>query len=294
MAITKMLLDKYSSVDKIFVFFSKFLFFITVFITSCTFHSSLKQEFLFSNNYAILKLFLSFFIPAVSTAFCFYATKNFKFIGKATSVIMILFIFLNEFDFSFFENTNKSNLYHLACGILTFFTVFFVSCSLFKYSKNRFNKYYGFNSFYNHFFNSYLFLFVYLFFAAFILHRQVSDSTIVNFVPFNGEIKDAINVIFEKDGNWIIKTIRTIGNIFFFTTMPLLLSKFINKNKIYLITIIPILTSFSAELVQGLTKIGDADIDDIILNTLGTVIGVLIYKFIIKKLLLEEEKCLEL
>ncbi len=294
MAITKMLLNKYSSVDKFFVFFSKLLFFITVFITSCTFHSSLKQEFLFSNNYAVLKLFLSFLIPAVSTAFCFYATKNFNFIGKATSVTMILFIFLNEFDFSFFKNTNKSNLYHLACGILTFFTIFFVSCALFYRSKNKHIKYFGFNNFYNEFFKIYLFLFIYLFFTAFLLHRQVSNLRVVNLIPFNGEIKDAINVIFEKDGNWIIKTIRTIGNIFFFTTMPLLLSRFINKNKIFLITIIPILTSFLAELIQGLTKIGDADIDDIILNTLGTIFGVLIYKYIIKKLLLEEQKCLEL
>ena len=103
MAITKILLDRYSSDDEKFVFASKIFFFVAVFITSCTFHSSWQQNFFLSNKYSILKLLLCFIIPAVSTAFCFYATKSLEFIGKATSEIMILFFVLNELDIIFFK-----------------------------------------------------------------------------------------------------------------------------------------------------------------------------------------------
>ncbi len=294
MAITKILLDRYSSDDEKFVFASKIFFFVAVFITSCTFHSSWQQNFFLSSKYSILKLLLCFIIPAVSTAFCFYATKSLEFIGKATSKIMILFFVLNELDIIFFKITNRVNFYHFACGLISFFSIFLVASVCFVCSKNKSNRYCGFDRFYNDFFNGYLFLFIYLLFIAYVAKREVSDSTIVNLIPFNGEIKDSFNLIVEREKCWFVKILRTLGNIFFFTTMPLLLSKFIKKHKLFLITIIPILTSFSAEIIQGLTKKGDADIDDIILNTLGTVIGVLIYNFIIKKLLLEEQKCLEL
>jgi glycopeptide antibiotics resistance protein len=42
------------------------------------------------------------------------------------------------------------------------------------------------------------------------------------------------------------------------------------------------------EVIQGLLGIGTADIDDIILNCLGGLIGILVYKFLL--LILRDEK----
>lgn len=289
MTITKILFDKYSSDDEKFIYASKIFFFITVFITSCIFQATWRSEFLLSKKYAILKFVLSFLLPAVATAFCFYATKNLEYVGKATSVIMILFIVTYIIDPYLLKIMICANMYHFAYAIISFCSIFATSALCLILSKY---KYCSFNRFYNDFFNGYLFVFVFLFFSAFISSRGVKDTSIINLIPFNGEIKDTLNLIICRKEN--IQILRTLGNIFFFTTMPLLLSKFIKKHKYFLITFLPILISISAEVFQGLTSRGDSDIDDVILNTVGTILGVLIYKFIIEKLLLEEEKCLEL
>lgn len=295
MAITKILLDRYSSDDEKFVYASKIFFFVTVFLTSCIFQSNWRSEFLLSGKYSAIKIFLAFILPSIATIFSFYATKNLDYVGKATAVIMILFVVTYQLDPFFLKIMTWSNMYHFACALISYFSVFATSCICIVISKY---KYCGFKHFYNYFFNGYLLVFVFLFFYAFFSKRVVMDSAIVNILPFNGEIKDTLSTItngvgfFEKEKISII--LRTLGNICFFTTMPLLLSKFVKKHKLFLITATPIFTSVMAEVLQGLTKMGNSDIDDIILNTLGTIIGVLIYKFIIEKLLLEEEKCLEL
>jgi glycopeptide antibiotics resistance protein len=48
--------------------------------------------------------------------------------------------------------------------------------------------------------------------------------------------------------------------------------------------IIPVLISFACEVFQYIFVCGDADIDDIIANTLGAIIGVVLYKLIVKDL----------
>lgn len=297
MEITKILFDKYSSDDEKFVYASKIFFFVTVFITSCIFQSSWRPGFLLNSKYQILKLILCFILPSIATIFCFYATKNLEYVGKATSLIMILFIATYFIDLATLKVVNCARLYHFACALISFCSIFATSCLCLVFSKY---KYCGFFRFYNSFFNGYLFLFLFLFFFAFFSNRQVMESAIINLVPFNGEIKDTFNALTnnsELSNNkllCILQILRTFGNICFFTTMPLLLSKFIKKHKYFFMVATPIFISVSAEVIQGLTQMGDADIDDIILNTFGTIIGVLIYKFIIEKLLLEEEKCLVL
>lgn len=48
--------------------------------------------------------------------------------------------------------------------------------------------------------------------------------------------------------------------------------------------------SVFVESFQLLTKSGDADVDDIILNTLGAVLGVLIFRLLLRPLLQKETR----
>ena len=70
--------------------------------------------------------------------------------------------------------------------------------------------------------------------------------------------------------------ISVIGNMAMFIPFGFIISCYINPRKLTPIVIIPIVVSTTIELVQ--LKIGRSfDIDDIILNTIGCIIGYLIY-----------------
>ncbi len=72
---------------------------------------------------------------------------------------------------------------------------------------------------------------------------------------------------------------NVIGNIALFIPFGYFVSNYIKANKTHQIVIISIISSLTAELIQF--KIGRAfDVDDIILNTVGAIIGFLCYLFI--------------
>jgi len=73
--------------------------------------------------------------------------------------------------------------------------------------------------------------------------------------------------------------INVFGNIFIFIPFGIFIASYLNAKKAYPCFIIATLTSITVELVQ--LKIGRSfDIDDIILNVLGALLGYLIYKFL--------------
>lgn len=73
--------------------------------------------------------------------------------------------------------------------------------------------------------------------------------------------------------------INVLGNIFIFIPFGVFISTYLKSKKAYPCFIIAALTSITVELVQ--LKIGRSfDIDDIILNVAGAIIGYLIYKLL--------------
>jgi glycopeptide antibiotics resistance protein len=69
-----------------------------------------------------------------------------------------------------------------------------------------------------------------------------------------------------------------VGNILIFIPLGFLLPLIIKKKiKLLGILIICVITSFAIEILQGVTYIGVADIDDVLLYVLGAVIGYMIY-----------------
>ena len=69
-----------------------------------------------------------------------------------------------------------------------------------------------------------------------------------------------------------------LGNIILFIPIPFVLAWYFKMNRFLPILFTGFLISLSIELLQYIFDVGVADIDDIILNTLGTFAGFFCYK----------------
>ena len=73
--------------------------------------------------------------------------------------------------------------------------------------------------------------------------------------------------------------INLVGNIVAFMPLGFLLPLvFKRTNRFTVITQITLLTSITAEICQVIFNVGGLDIDDVLLNTIGGVLGYLIYR----------------
>jgi glycopeptide antibiotics resistance protein len=81
---------------------------------------------------------------------------------------------------------------------------------------------------------------------------------------------------------------NVIGNIVIFIPLGAYLSLFKNDKRVITHLLFIFIVSLFVEIIQGLLGIGASDIDDIILNCLGGLIGILGYKFLL--FILRDEK----
>ena len=273
--------------------FLRVLFAFCLLFTSLTFCENWRRAFMFSQSARPLKFILSFFLPGISSALSIAADRNLKFAGRLSAASMIAFVI------HYYIDTNTLHLidvyggfmvpYHFAYGMISFFSVFAaaVLCALFiKEIKADFER------FYKVFFRGYTVLFIFLFIQLFFVLRDWEQQYSVNLVPFHGEISELAAAVSYGANSFMLKMIRFAGNIMFFATAPLLLGAFIKKKKKTLLILCPIALSVAAELFQFLANAGDCDIDDVILNTAGVLIGFAAFSFINKKLFAEEKSCL--
>ncbi|AKN33749.1 teicoplanin resistance protein VanZ [Clostridium carboxidivorans P7] len=79
-----------------------------------------------------------------------------------------------------------------------------------------------------------------------------------------------------------------VGNIIIFIPLGIYLTLFKKDKRIIPNLLFIFIVSLFVEVIQGLLALGTADIDDIILNCLGGLVGILGYKFLL--LLLKGEK----
>lgn len=112
-----------------------------------------------------------------------------------------------------------------------------------------------------------------------------SGTRSINLIPFYG-IKEYIfsNSVTIKRfafGN-------VIGNIIIFVPLGTYLSLFKNDKRVRTNLLFIFIVSLFVEIIQGILGIGASDIDDIILNCLGGLIGILGYKFLL--FILRDEK----
>lgn len=71
-----------------------------------------------------------------------------------------------------------------------------------------------------------------------------------------------------------------LGNILIFIPAGIFISLFRHNKKIIFNLVIILFISFSVEMIQFLTSTGIADIDDLLLNGLGGLVGLFIYQLI--------------
>jgi len=112
-----------------------------------------------------------------------------------------------------------------------------------------------------------------------------------NFVPFK-TISAYVKAIFYGSINMDIPIKNLAGNLFLFLPMGIFLPYLIKRsNKISVFSILMVILLFVIEVIQLVTRRGSFDIDDIILNMLGALIGFGIWKTIfVQKLLNEKTK----
>ncbi len=105
-----------------------------------------------------------------------------------------------------------------------------------------------------------------------VTYQDVSWST-ANFIPFKEITRYAFgSPLFYKN---------ILGNLLLFIPFGIYSSYYIKTNKSYIIIILSFIASLSIEVIQLL--IGRVfDVDDIILNVIGGLIGFIIYKIFIK------------
>jgi len=114
----------------------------------------------------------------------------------------------------------------------------------------------------------------------FILFRRMAGSEWLHNLLLR--LHNGINLIpFTIFNKYSIVDRQIIGNLIMLAPLgiylPILYSKVSDYSKVILIGI---LTSLSIEIIQLLTSFRSADIDDIILNSIGIVIGFSLYKII--------------
>ena len=111
----------------------------------------------------------------------------------------------------------------------------------------------------------------------------------VNVMPFLNTYHNFKNTLADPSGEATIDSLENIfGNFFLFTPLGILLPLIFSRiNSVKQMAVIFLITAVSIELIQlVLRRFGTyrtADIDDVILNTTGGILGWLIYAFIFKR-----------
>lgn len=109
-----------------------------------------------------------------------------------------------------------------------------------------------------------------------VIHRSI------NIIPFKTIIQ-----FLALSHSWHAVLVNIFGNIAAFVPMGFLLPIAFNKLSGLLRVIIVVLaTTFSIEVLQYITGVGAADIDDVLLNVLGGLLGYLML-FLVKKLMVK-------
>ncbi len=111
---------------------------------------------------------------------------------------------------------------------------------------------------------------IYILLLYYIVTFQDNNYGTNNFIPFRE--------IFRYNISSSLFIRNVIGNVLLFIPFGIFVTYYVNNDKVYPTFFLSLLISCSIEFAQSC--IGrTADIDDVILNTLGGIFGYLIYKF---------------
>lgn len=123
----------------------------------------------------------------------------------------------------------------------------------------------------------YMCLLVYVVFFAESMGRTPQDEHIYNLIPLR-EIKRFWKYIWDRGSLGNMARLNVFGNIIAFIPFGVYLP-YMSESKIRFIStfLYTFSLSLTIELVQLITKVGSCDVDDVILNTLGGVVGYILW-----------------
>jgi glycopeptide antibiotics resistance protein len=82
-----------------------------------------------------------------------------------------------------------------------------------------------------------------------------------------------------RTGSWRLFLMNVVGNICVFMPFGWFLPVLIEKcRKWFSVLLLSLELSLAVEIVQLITKVGSFDVDDLLLNTIGGIMGYLMYK----------------
>lgn len=123
----------------------------------------------------------------------------------------------------------------------------------------------------------YMCVLVYVVFFAEAMGRTPQDGYVYNLTPLK-EIKRFMKYIWDNDALGRAAKLNIFGNIIAFIPFGIYLP-YTSESKLGFIStfLYTFSLSLTIELVQLITKVGSCDVDDIILNALGGVIGYILW-----------------
>ena len=123
----------------------------------------------------------------------------------------------------------------------------------------------------------YMCVLVYVVFFAEAMGRTPQDGYVYNLTPLK-EIKRFMKYIRDNDALGRAARLNIFGNIIAFIPFGIYLP-YTSESKLGFIStfLYTFSLSLTIELVQLITKVGSCDVDDIILNALGGVIGYILW-----------------
>ena len=83
----------------------------------------------------------------------------------------------------------------------------------------------------------------------------------------------------NRTGNWTLFRFNVIGNVCVFMPLGVFLPKLFERcRRLLAVLVLSLELSLAIEIVQLVTKIGSFDVDDLLLNTIGGILGYFVYK----------------
>lgn len=122
---------------------------------------------------------------------------------------------------------------------------------------------------------------IYILLLLLILFRTHHPTRSVNLIPLRGifSFLSGNDLVSGKDSSAVLHAFalsNLLSNIVIFVPLGIYFTLFNNDKRIWK-NVLPILiTSILVEIIQFVCKLGIADIDDVILNTIGGLIGIFI------------------
>lgn len=242
--------------------------------------------FFIDYRYTYVNMVIVFLLGVVFTAAYYLRRSDLIFVGRVvhamSAAVVISFvvyrIFLRDWVLHHFEYITDD--YHLIFCALCLASIM-ITASAARISGRVDDD--SFVRFYRDFIKGAVWLFLLFFAFIYFINRSGDIVYVTNRIPFHGELA---RVFSEGAGSYVL--LHFIVNVVFFSVFAVLVMSFTRYGSVFFGTAVPSVVSVFMEIYQYCTDSGDADIDDVIMNVAGALLGVLVYQLIIKKLLAKD------